>query len=1305
MRIRLLVCALTTLVATMAFAQQWSEGFEAGPGLAKSYREAPPQTTLEVGADDAAEGDRYVRGVLPGRQALEGLNVRATGLRGGRVATVTAQVRGSGELWLCLISGNGWLYSPTTVTLTDQWQDVSLDKVLVSADTSLGIHFLSKTAQQGAAFEVDDVQVLLADPPQVYDADVGPWRFEAEDFPLRQAYVGDEPQASGGLAALDARHMALVGLPFPRTSKPVTVYLRVKPVSVDEAYRIETRQAGHTERLSTVKPTEVGTWQWLAFAPVRAGEVGDSFTVALLGDKEAAGKVAFDQVALSTRADLTPEELAAAPFWGTRRPLSVVARAASAPTIDGRGDDVCWRNTVACTGFVGLRSLPPAQADTSVRLCYDEANLYLLVTCREPILNVAGQRRGQFVAKIAERDADVYHDDSVIILLDPADTGEQVFDFTINALGTVADAHAPGPNLWDSRDLEWDSGTRAEGHIGEDVWTVEMAIPFEDLGGAPRPGDTWQAGLGRIAKARKETTSWHPARAGFHDPVQLGTLLFGGATPGVELTIPAALQPGENALTASLSPLANEATGVYLYAATGATASRERSRTYGFTALTEAPQEASLPFTPQHEGELQVEYAALNAATLQPLVRTPLLPRAVKSSIAQVRLACDGPYELHLNDQVIGRGDRAGVEAIAAPLQRGANVFALRLDEGTAAIAVEAPGSRFTAESWKIAPADTEDATDAGLDDRSWPMAKSRGTHPQLGPGAGEPGKAVVLRRTLLWEKTRVWPTPKPAFHLARGATQHFTVITDGLPGKILDGWTTYIATPPEFEVVGSTGFYGTTTPDQPEFVCTPVGTQRVGDREMRVVKVVAEKPVRPGRHYIMSLFEAHVRYRGQADETPDPEPEFVYWSEANGGSISEPPQSFKVRLVPKLAGIQPKTLVFQLWGGWFSNIDDEAVRHGILQCAQAAGFNDIVSADRWTSDHCAEYGIRQTLSTNFKSWGMNLAPYLEEHPDERLMQESGEPHDSRICMTLLLGDGWEAVEEALAGRLEEIRPHTVDIDYEYGPYNGPHSCYCPRCLAAFREVAGLAPDVALDAETIQEQHAAPWIDFMARRVAEMFAKFNEAIHRLAPGTEFSIYSGYQTPANPEMYGIDWRYVGELQACDRAGAGYGEGEAIIARTVEALQGIPLLCGMLSVPYDTSVTTPLTPLTKAGVLRMLLAGSGGILVFDRKSFDGRTWSAVAEVSRLAATHEDVFVKGKPSATLPGLDPTQGQILSEGRTTLICVMNPSGRPVERTIGLPDEAGPGEEFYSGQKVEAGQQVTCSLAPGDAAVYVLRR
>ena len=1287
---------------TPGMAQPFVQGFEDGLGGAQSYFRAPDDAPLALGTDGPAEGKQYLRCTLPGKSKLEGFSVTAAGLSGGRLATVTAKVRGTGQVWLCLISRNGWLYSPATTALTDQWQEVALSKVLVAADTGLDIYFISQTVQPGAVFEVDDIRVSLADPPQAYDAAVGPWLLQGEDFVTRRDAVADDAAAGNGRVARAEKYLSLAGLPFPRTQRPVSVCVRVRPAGKGDAYRITTDQGGNTQTLATLAPGTPGEWQWLRFPPLTAGEVGDCFGLACEGDKAAADPLAVDAVVLGTTPDLSDEQLAAAPGLFARRPLVVASRTDEAPRVDGDPRDPCWQRTVACTGFIAMGSQLPAQEPTEARFCYDDRCLYALITCREPILTTAQQRRHEFLATVTRRDGEVFADDSAILLLDPTGTAKTVYDFTVNALGAIADSRDAGPDLWGSRDLAWNSGAVAQGRIGEGEWTVELAIPFGDLGGTPRLGEAWSISLGHLAKARKEQSTWNPCNRGIHEPWQWGTVVFGGTTPGVVCEAPGSLQPGRNELAASLGPAGERSGGVYLATCLTAAGVPQWSRAFHpFGGDTEAVRQR---FDVSQETEVRLAHAVLDAATLAPLYLTPELARAVKSSLASVRLSCAGPYELTLNDEVISRGPRAEAAVIKAPLQRGANMFALRLEQGTAAVAVETPGLTVTGESWRMAPADTTGAALAATDDAGWRAAVKLDADPQPGPTVGEAGKPMVLRLTLLWEKTRVWPSPQPAFYLARGAPQHFSVIADGLKGRTLDQWSTYIATPPEFEVLGSTGFYGVTSPGQPRFVCEQLGERDVRGRTMRVAKITADKPVLAGRHYIMSLFNAFVRYREEAGEPKSPEAEFLYWSEANGGSVVEAPQSFRVRLLPRLNGAQPKKLVLQLWGGWLSNMDDLGLREEVLRAAQQAGFNDIVGGDRWSSDNASRFNLRHTLGMNFEPWSLNLAPYLKDHPEQRLVDSAGKLSDQYLCMSLLTGDAWPAVEAALRNLLDTIRPDTVDYDFEYPPLTSHHSCYCPRCLQAFRDFAKLPADAELTPAAIRQRFGPQWVDFMSGRVAGLFARLKETIHRLAPGTSFSVYSGYATPDNAERYGVDWRKVGDLQACDHAGCGYGRPAADIQATIAALQGIPLTCGCLIEPYETDVTTPQTPLTSAWALRMLLDSTGGILVYDRLSFDGRTWYAMGEVSRLAAAHEDLFLTGRRAA-LPGHDSADVQVLSDGTTTLVCVLNETGQPVSHTLALPAEAGGGQEFYTGQTVAAGATVTLSVEPGQARVYVLRK
>ena len=253
-----LACFVCAVCVPSAWCQEWAESFERGLGSAKPYHRDGSTAQLAIESDKPADGRQFLRAMLPGTRALEGVNVTATALSGGRVAIVTAKVRGRGRIWLCLISANGWLYSPDTVQLTDRWQTISLCKALMVSDKTLGIHFLGKDVQPDAIFELDDVRVTLAESPIVYDAEVGPRRFEAENFAQRHRDVTEDESASGGRTVSSGQYCRLMQMPFPRTSRPVTVYLRVNAGSRKEAYRLLTTQGGQTQVLSTAEEIACG---------------------------------------------------------------------------------------------------------------------------------------------------------------------------------------------------------------------------------------------------------------------------------------------------------------------------------------------------------------------------------------------------------------------------------------------------------------------------------------------------------------------------------------------------------------------------------------------------------------------------------------------------------------------------------------------------------------------------------------------------------------------------------------------------------------------------------------------------------------------------------------------------------------------------------------------------------------------------------------------------------------------------------------------------------------------------------------
>ena len=62
----------------------------------------------------------------------------------------------------------------------------------------------------------------------------------------------------------------------------------------------------------------------------------------------------------------------------------VAAKASQPPVIDGRLDEPCWRAAAPVSAFYVYPRGGPSRVRTEARVCYDDANLYVGVTCRLP---------------------------------------------------------------------------------------------------------------------------------------------------------------------------------------------------------------------------------------------------------------------------------------------------------------------------------------------------------------------------------------------------------------------------------------------------------------------------------------------------------------------------------------------------------------------------------------------------------------------------------------------------------------------------------------------------------------------------------------------------------------------------------------------------------------------------------------------------------------------------------------------------------------------------------------------------------
>ncbi|MCY3739581.1 MAG: DUF5916 domain-containing protein [Candidatus Poribacteria bacterium] len=169
--------------------------------------------------------------------------------------------------------------------------------------------------------------------------------------------------------------------------------------------------------------------------------------------------------------------------------------------IDGHLSEEVWSQTQVIDDFTqqSPNEGQPTTERTEVRMLYDTEKLYIGFECydSEPEKIVANEMR---------RDGRLWQNDNVYIMLDTYGDKRQCFFFRTNALGALSDTAVTdgGENLNGSWDCIWE----AAGQQHEKGWTVEIAIPFNQLRFKKKDSMIWGVNFGRNIQRTNETTQW-----------------------------------------------------------------------------------------------------------------------------------------------------------------------------------------------------------------------------------------------------------------------------------------------------------------------------------------------------------------------------------------------------------------------------------------------------------------------------------------------------------------------------------------------------------------------------------------------------------------------------------------------------------------------------------------------------------------------------------------------------------------------------------------------------------------------------
>ena len=171
-------------------------------------------------------------------------------------------------------------------------------------------------------------------------------------------------------------------------------------------------------------------------------------------------------------------------------------------TIDGRSDESVWQSTQPAQEFNQFFPSDSVKAayDTEIHMAYDDEQLYVLVKCHS--------KSDDFIVPSLRRDYSFFGNDNITLLFDTYNDNTNAIVFGMNPYGARREAIiANSGQSFSDFDESWDNKWAGEAMIHDDMWIVEMVIPFSTLR-FTKGSKSWRFNAYRFDTQGNEITTW-----------------------------------------------------------------------------------------------------------------------------------------------------------------------------------------------------------------------------------------------------------------------------------------------------------------------------------------------------------------------------------------------------------------------------------------------------------------------------------------------------------------------------------------------------------------------------------------------------------------------------------------------------------------------------------------------------------------------------------------------------------------------------------------------------------------------------
>lgn len=185
-----------------------------------------------------------------------------------------------------------------------------------------------------------------------------------------------------------------------------------------------------------------------------------------------------------------------------RREIAI-AKLSGEPKVDGNLDKAVWQEATQLYPFQKYGATIGPTQQTRVRIGWTTDALFVAYQCQE-------EKMGDLRANAVTRDENQWLDDSVELFLDVEGKRQSSFQFIVSAANSQYDGRVRVDGPAQRQDGSWNGRWESAVQKAADHWSVEIKIPFAELGVTTPTADTrWAINAARTRfPAPDERSSW-----------------------------------------------------------------------------------------------------------------------------------------------------------------------------------------------------------------------------------------------------------------------------------------------------------------------------------------------------------------------------------------------------------------------------------------------------------------------------------------------------------------------------------------------------------------------------------------------------------------------------------------------------------------------------------------------------------------------------------------------------------------------------------------------------------------------------